>query len=155
MNGGATRRRIVEASGSGNMSDGASGLRQRNNSSMKTTVESRQNSANPEPVKTNKTPKLNLLEEVLLLGLNDNETGYQLKNVRDRLCKGLTEKGVLRADKKNFLLFDKPTFPVQDFKANIVAEFPGGGAGGAVEHEQFEPYIEAALYWRGQQQVLH
>ncbi|OMJ23009.1 hypothetical protein AYI70_g2523 [Smittium culicis] len=73
MNGGATRRRIVEASGGGNMSDGASGLRQRNNSSIKTTVESRQGSANPEPVKTNKTPKLNLLEEVLLLGLNDNE----------------------------------------------------------------------------------
>ena len=37
--------------------------------------------------------------------------GYQLKQVRERLCKGLVDKGILRTEKKNFLLFDMATHP--------------------------------------------
>ncbi|KAI1344536.1 Golgi phosphoprotein 3-domain-containing protein [Xylariaceae sp. FL0016] len=40
--------------------------------------------------------------------------GYQLKQVRERLCKGLVDKGVLRTEKRNFLLFDMATHPVAD-----------------------------------------
>jgi golgi phosphoprotein 3 len=39
---------------------------------------------------------------------------YQLKNVRERLAKGLVEKGVLTTEKQNFLLFDMTTHPVVD-----------------------------------------
>lgn len=38
----------------------------------------------------------------------------QLKQVRERLAKGLVDKGVLRTEKRNFLLFDMPTHPVAD-----------------------------------------
>jgi len=38
----------------------------------------------------------------------------QLKQVRERLCKCLVEKGVLRTEKRNFLLFDMPTHPIAD-----------------------------------------
>lgn len=40
--------------------------------------------------------------------------GYQLKQVRERLAKGLVDKGVLRTEKRNFLLFDMATHPVSD-----------------------------------------
>jgi len=40
--------------------------------------------------------------------------GYQLKQVRERLAKGLVDKGILRTEKKNFLLFDMATHPVVD-----------------------------------------
>ncbi|KAF3011914.1 hypothetical protein G7054_g9449 [Neopestalotiopsis clavispora] len=40
--------------------------------------------------------------------------GYQLKQVRERLCKGLVDKGILRTEKRNFLLFDMATHPVVD-----------------------------------------
>ncbi|KAK2744400.1 hypothetical protein FQN57_004297 [Myotisia sp. PD_48] len=40
--------------------------------------------------------------------------GYQLKQVRERLMKGLVDKGILRTEKRNFLLFDMPTHPVAD-----------------------------------------
>ncbi|KAH8673511.1 Golgi phosphoprotein 3-domain-containing protein [Xylariales sp. PMI_506] len=40
--------------------------------------------------------------------------GYQLKQVRERLCKGLVDKGILRTEKRNFLLFDMATHPVAD-----------------------------------------
>ncbi|KAF2835148.1 vacuolar protein sorting-associated protein-like protein 74 [Patellaria atrata CBS 101060] len=40
--------------------------------------------------------------------------GYQLKQVRERLLKGLVDKGVLRTEKRNFLLFDMATHPVAD-----------------------------------------
>lgn len=39
---------------------------------------------------------------------------YQLKQVRERLAKGLVDKGVLRTEMKNFFLFDMPTHPVAD-----------------------------------------
>merc|ERR1712000_181737 len=40
--------------------------------------------------------------------------GYQLKQVRERLAKGLVDKGILRTEKRNFLLFDMATPPVVD-----------------------------------------
>uniref|UniRef100_A0A8H7TR31 Vacuolar protein sorting-associated protein 74 n=1 Tax=Bionectria ochroleuca TaxID=29856 RepID=A0A8H7TR31_BIOOC len=40
--------------------------------------------------------------------------GYQLKQVRERLAKGLVDKGILRTEKRNFLLFDMATHPVSD-----------------------------------------
>ncbi|MCJ1477128.1 Vacuolar protein sorting-associated protein 74 [Lambiella insularis] len=40
--------------------------------------------------------------------------GYQLKQVRERLMKGLVDKGILRTEKRNFLLFDMATHPVAD-----------------------------------------
>lgn len=48
--------------------------------------------------------------------------GYQLKQVRERLAKGLVDKGVLRTEKKNFLLFDMATHPVSDptFKDDVL-----------------------------------
>lgn len=41
--------------------------------------------------------------------------GYQLKQVRERIAKGLVDKGVLRTEKKNFVLFDMATHPISDF----------------------------------------
>jgi len=38
----------------------------------------------------------------------------KLKNVRERLAKNLTEKGVLTTEKQNFLLFDMTTHPLTD-----------------------------------------
>lgn len=48
--------------------------------------------------------------------------GYQLKQVRERLAKGLVDKGVLRTEKRNFLLFDMATHPIVDksYKASII-----------------------------------
>jgi Golgi phosphoprotein 3 len=43
--------------------------------------------------------------------------GYQLKQVRERLAKGLVDKGILRTEKRNFLLFDMATHPVVDSTA--------------------------------------
>jgi Golgi phosphoprotein 3 len=45
--------------------------------------------------------------------------GYQLKQVRERLAKGLVEKGILRTEKRNFLLFDMATHPVVDSAAKM------------------------------------
>jgi Golgi phosphoprotein 3 len=42
------------------------------------------------------------------------KSSYQLKQVRERLAKGLVDKGVLRTEKKNFLLFEMPTHPLSD-----------------------------------------
>jgi Golgi phosphoprotein 3 len=43
--------------------------------------------------------------------------GYQLRQVRERLAKGLVDKGILRTEKRNFLLFDMATHPVTDISA--------------------------------------
>lgn len=48
---------------------------------------------------------------------NVTKIGYQLKQVRERLAKGLVDKGVLRTEKRNFLLFDMATHPVADTSA--------------------------------------
>ncbi|KZT50585.1 GPP34-domain-containing protein [Calocera cornea HHB12733] len=45
---------------------------------------------------------------------NVMKIGFQLKQVRERLMKGLVDKGVLRTEKRNFLLFDMATHPVAD-----------------------------------------
>ncbi|KAJ3400558.1 hypothetical protein HDV05_001036, partial [Chytridiales sp. JEL 0842] len=42
------------------------------------------------------------------------KVGYQLKQVRERIAKGLVDKGVLRTEKRNFVLFDMATHPVAD-----------------------------------------
>lgn len=42
--------------------------------------------------------------------------GFQLKQVRERLAKGLVDKGILRTEKRNFLLFDMATHPVADVR---------------------------------------
>jgi golgi phosphoprotein 3 len=42
--------------------------------------------------------------------------GYQLKQVRERIAKGLVDKGVLRTEKKSFVVFDVPTHPVANPK---------------------------------------
>lgn len=42
--------------------------------------------------------------------------GFQLKQVRERLAKGLVDKGVLRTEKRNFLLFDMATHPIADMR---------------------------------------
>jgi len=39
-----------------------------------------------------------------------------MKQVRERLAKGLVDKGILRTEKRNFLLFDMATHPVSDTK---------------------------------------
>jgi Golgi phosphoprotein 3 len=54
---------------------------------------------------------------------NVMKIGYQLKQVRERLAKGLVDKGVLRTEKRNFLLFDMATHPVADvrIKESIVS----------------------------------
>ncbi|KAG5357981.1 Vacuolar protein sorting-associated protein 74 [Yarrowia sp. B02] len=45
---------------------------------------------------------------------NLSKISYQLKQVRERLSKGLVDKGILRTEKRNFFLFDMPTHPVAD-----------------------------------------
>ncbi|TFK34383.1 GPP34-domain-containing protein [Crucibulum laeve] len=47
---------------------------------------------------------------------NITKIGFQLKQVRERLAKGLVDKGVLRTEKRNFLLFDMATHPVADIR---------------------------------------
>lgn len=48
---------------------------------------------------------------------NLSKIGYQLKQVRERLAKGLVDKGILRTEKRNFLLFDMATHPIADSTA--------------------------------------
>jgi len=43
---------------------------------------------------------------------NFMKMGYQLKQVRERIQKALVDKGVLRTEKQNFLLFDMATHPL-------------------------------------------
>jgi Golgi phosphoprotein 3 len=47
---------------------------------------------------------------------NVMKIGFQLKQVRERLAKGLVDKGVLRTEKRNFLLFDMATHPIADVR---------------------------------------
>lgn len=42
------------------------------------------------------------------------KVGYQLKQVRERIAKGLVDKGVLRTEKRNFVLFDMATHPISN-----------------------------------------
>lgn len=46
---------------------------------------------------------------------NMMKINYQLKQVRERLAKGLVDKGILRTERKNFFLFDMATHPLVDY----------------------------------------
>ncbi|KAF0992301.1 hypothetical protein HZS_2515 [Henneguya salminicola] len=48
---------------------------------------------------------------------------YQMKNVRTRICKGLSEKGICSTDVQDFVLFSVTTHPIIDEspKKNIIA----------------------------------
>lgn len=65
---------------------------------------------------------------------NPMKVGYQLRQVRERLAKGLVDKGILRTEKHNFLFFDMPTHPISDpsYKAEIqqrlIDSFQGRGS---------------------------
>lgn len=48
---------------------------------------------------------------------NLTKISYQLKQVRERLAKGLVDKGILRTEKRNFFLFDMATHPLADTAA--------------------------------------
>lgn len=50
---------------------------------------------------------------------NLGKLGYQLKQVRERLCKGLVDKKICRTSKKNYLFFDLATHPVVDYSAKL------------------------------------
>ncbi|VDP06582.1 unnamed protein product [Soboliphyme baturini] len=50
---------------------------------------------------------------------NPMKLRFQLKNVRERLAKNLTEKGVLTTEKQNFVLFDITTHPVQNSQIKL------------------------------------
>ena len=81
--------------------------------------------------------------------------GYQLKQVRERLAKGLVDKGVLRTEKKNFVLFDMATHPVsdasvkEDLIARVVSTLLGVGmyfeAGGFFIHVSGVKSMDAPL----------
>jgi Golgi phosphoprotein 3 len=64
------------------------------------------------------TPQKYISAHVPMTGETWNvlKIGYQLKQVRERLAKGLVDKGVLRTEKRNFLLFDMATHPVADLR---------------------------------------
>ena len=46
-----------------------------------------------------------------------SKIGLHLKQVRERLSKGLVDKGICRTEKMSFILFDMATHPVVDFSA--------------------------------------
>lgn len=48
---------------------------------------------------------------------NLTKISYQLKQVRERLAKGLVDKGILRTEQRNFFFFDKATHPIADTSA--------------------------------------
>lgn len=43
---------------------------------------------------------------------NPLKIGFQLKNVRERIAKGLVDKGILRTEKQSFFFFDMATHPL-------------------------------------------
>ena len=45
---------------------------------------------------------------------NPLKLSYQLRNVRERLAKGLVDKGVCTTDKQNFVVFNMTTHPLSD-----------------------------------------
>lgn len=71
---------------------------------------------NPTSIFTNFSATVTFTILIFLLGETWNlmKIGYQLKQVRERLAKGLVDKGILRTEKRNFLLFDMATHPVAD-----------------------------------------
>jgi Golgi phosphoprotein 3 len=45
---------------------------------------------------------------------NFSKLNYQLKQVRERIAKGLVEKGILRNDMKSYFLFEVSAYPMRD-----------------------------------------
>ena len=45
---------------------------------------------------------------------NPLKVGLQIRQLRERLAKGLVDKGILRTEKHNFLIFDMATHPLVD-----------------------------------------
>ncbi|KAJ7620700.1 Golgi phosphoprotein 3-domain-containing protein [Mycena polygramma] len=72
--------------------------------------------------------------------------GFQLKQVRERLAKGLVDKGVLRTEKRNFLLFDMATHPVVRDPLYVFFSFLGGEIHGE-EGDFLWGFLE--IFWRG------
>ena len=60
---------------------------------------------------------------------NVMKIGYQLKQVRERLAKGLVDKGVLRTEKRNFLLFDMVRSPDPEVMTLTYASDAGDPSG--------------------------
>lgn len=48
---------------------------------------------------------------------NPMKSHFQLRQVRERVAKGLVDKGILRTDMKSFMLFDMATHPLSDSNA--------------------------------------
>ncbi|KAJ3102625.1 hypothetical protein HDU97_000409 [Phlyctochytrium planicorne] len=73
-----------------------------------------------EALKLIKTDTQNISSWIDLLSgetWNLMKIGYQLKQVRERIQKGLVDKGVLRTEKRSFVLFEMATHPVADLTA--------------------------------------
>ncbi|KLO13433.1 GPP34-domain-containing protein [Schizopora paradoxa] len=71
-------------------------------------------------IKSRETARLSVKDWIDLLSgetWDFTKIGFQLKQVRERLAKGLVDKGVLRTEKRNFLLFDLATHPLADANA--------------------------------------
>lgn len=75
---------------------------------------------------------------------------YQLKQVRERLAKGLVDKGVLRTEHKNFLLFDMATHPINDPlpKKKITAKILNLLTSRNVVLEHDDKYYPSTLDWQ-------
>ncbi|TID30388.1 hypothetical protein CANINC_001022 [Pichia inconspicua] len=111
-----------------------------------------------------------LLDEALKLIKNDKENlsvlswvdllsgetwnlmkiNYQLKQVRERLAKGLVDKGVLKTEHKNFLLFDMATHPINDPvpKRKITNRILGLLTSRNFIYESDEKYYPDTLDWK-------
>ena len=50
---------------------------------------------------------------------NPLKASFQLKQVRERIAKGLVDKGILRTSKQSFLLFDMPVHPLADNRVKV------------------------------------
>lgn len=55
---------------------------------------------------------------------NPMKVGYQLKQVRERVAKGLVDKGILRTEKHSFLFFDMATHPLANnsIKGDLISK---------------------------------
>jgi Golgi phosphoprotein 3 len=117
-----------------------------------------------------------LLDEALKLIKNDKENlsvlnwidllsgetwnlmkiNYQLKQVRERLAKGLVDKGVLKTEHKNFLLFDMATHPINDPlpKKKITSKILNLVTSRNVILEYDEKYYPSTMDWKYLRSVI-
>ncbi|CDO76679.1 hypothetical protein BN946_scf184305.g11 [Trametes cinnabarina] len=87
---------------------------------------------------------------------NVMKIGFQLKQVRERLAKGLVDKGVLRTEKRNFLLFDMATHPVADVRTkegivtrvvSLLTSTTAAVPGSALDKEGTQCRVMRAYLW--------